>query len=81
MRLEKLSNPFWPAMLAIIFSTIGWLGSPNRPVMYGDAIPGLKIVEAFFGLPGVFVAVIAAMLFSPQGFHWWGPIRMGHLPR
>jgi hypothetical protein len=37
--------------------------------MYVDAIRGFKIVEAFFGLPGVFVAVIAAMLFSPQGFH------------
>lgn len=37
--------------------------------MYVDAIPGFKIIEAFFALPGGFVAVIAAMLFSPQGFH------------
>lgn len=51
MNSEKLRHHFWPGMMAIIFSTLGWLGMPDRPVIYADAIPGVKIVEALFAMP------------------------------
>ena len=78
MILEKLSPHFWPATLAMIFSAIGWMGRPDRPVIYADAIPGLKITQALFAMPGVFVAAVMAMVFSPQ-LSWNGPIRVGHI--
>jgi hypothetical protein len=56
-------------MMAIILSTLGWLGMPERPVIYADAVPGVKIVEGIFAMPGGLVAAMFAMLFSPQGVH------------
>jgi|ERR1700719_1335280 hypothetical protein len=69
MNSEELRPHFWPGMMAIIFSTLGWLGMPERPVIYADAIPGVKIVEALFAMPRGLVAAMLAMLFSPQGVH------------
>jgi hypothetical protein len=69
MNSEELKPHFWPGMMVIIFSTLGWLGMPERPVIYADAIPGVKIVEALFATPGGLVAAMLAMLFSLQGVH------------
>jgi hypothetical protein len=69
MRLEKLRDLFWPAAIAIVFSTLGWFGMPERPVVYADAIPGVKIIEVLFAMPGGFVAAAVASVFSPQGGH------------
>ncbi|HSY31846.1 MAG TPA: hypothetical protein VLA42_07640 [Verrucomicrobiae bacterium] len=48
MNVEKLRHHFWPSMMAIILATLGWLGIPERPVIYADAIAGVKIVEGIF---------------------------------
>ena len=69
MRSEKLRHLFWPAIIAIVFSTLGWLGMPDRPLIYADANPGVKIVEVLFAVPGGLIAAFIAMLFSPQGVH------------
>ena len=71
MNIEKLRHHFWPSMMAIIFSTLGWLGMPERPVIYADAIPGVKIVEGIFTMPRGLVAAMFAMLFSPGLFTIW----------
>jgi hypothetical protein len=64
-----LSLLFWPAVLAIAFSTIGWLGMPERRVILADAIPGVKEIEVMFALPGGLLAALVSMIFSPQGGH------------
>jgi hypothetical protein len=69
MHFKNLSLPLWPAVLAIAFSTIGWLGMPDRRVIFADAIPGIKELEVMFALPGGLLAALVSMIFSPQGGH------------
>jgi hypothetical protein len=66
---KKLSLLFWPVVLAIAFSAIGWLAMPERQGMFGDAILAVKVFEVMFALPGGLVAALVSMMFSPQGGH------------
>jgi len=50
---------------------------PDRPLIFLDAIPGLKIVEGLFALPGGLIAAFVAMVVSPQGGH--GPDQVSWL--
>jgi hypothetical protein len=69
MHSKKLSLLFWPVVLAIAFSAIGWLAMPERQGIFGNAILAVKVFEVMFGLPGLMIAAWVSMAFSPQGAH------------
>jgi hypothetical protein len=58
-----------PFVIALVFSTIGWLGTPGHSPPFLETVPTLGILVAFFAVPGGLVAAIAAGGFSIHGFH------------
>jgi hypothetical protein len=58
-----------PFVLALVFSTIGWLGTPGHSPPFLETVPTLGILVAFFAVPGGMVAAFVAAGFSIHGFH------------
>ncbi len=46
---------------------LGWVALRHFP--YVETLPGLEILLGIIAMPGIFVEVILAAAFSPQGIH------------
>lgn len=72
MTARKSKMLFLSAALATFITYIGWAGThlPSSWLPYYIVgLPGFDIFAGLLSMPGIFLAVFLAMIFSPQGGH------------